>query len=203
MSLLILTACNHKMTPEAEICMASICRAFLPEIDITMECAWIPDKYWPRPPQWAKIMLIHEALHRYDCVFWIDADAVFLRRPNGNEILEIAVQEETLSICGDDEHVNSGVMIWRSCPQAFSFLEKVEACYGDPKYKDVPWNEQGVMELFLREITVKRLDKSIWNAFEDDVHEGSLIRHWANDSHRRRKMTLWLEYSSQQPSIAN
>lgn len=192
MQILVVSACDYRMETEAQISEASIRRAIHGLPEWRCEFHRIPDDYG-RPPYWFKMSLVRGALARAAYVLWIDADAVMLRPPTAEESEEIC-STKTLAITQDEGHINAGVMAWRRCDEAFSALNRCVAAYGDPRYAETPWNEQGVLETFLDTLDVHYMDRSTWNAFEHNVGPHSLIRHWANDFDRRRKMKLWQGY---------
>lgn len=100
-----------------------------------------------RPPAWSKIALVRDLLERYDEVFWVDADAIFL--DISNDIAELVRPDKDLYLV---EHVyaenpewrsaNTGVFLVRSTAWARDFLARV---WGAEQYVDHPWWENAAV----------------------------------------------------------
>jgi hypothetical protein len=95
--------------------------------------------------KWAKLRLLRQALERHPLALWLDADVLLLR---DDEDVAAHLHSEHFSALAL-EHVpsehrvnpNTGVWLLRSCPQAFAFLDAVEAAGQQPG----PWADQGAV----------------------------------------------------------
>jgi hypothetical protein len=99
----------------------------------------------PRAQQakWVKIRLLRQALETHPLALWVDADVLLLR---DDEDLTAHLHPEHFQALAleqvPSEHrvnPNTGVWLLRSCPQAFAFLDAVEAAGPQPG----PWADQG------------------------------------------------------------
>ncbi len=95
--------------------------------------------------KWTKIRLLRQALEHHPLALWLDADVLLLRDDEDlsthlhPEHFQALVLEQVPS-----EHrvnPNTGVWLMRSCPQAFAFLDAVEAAGPQPG----PWADQGAV----------------------------------------------------------
>mgnify|MGYP001269079836 CR=1 FL=1 len=108
-----------------------------------------------RPSPWHRISFIPELFDEgFDFVFWMDADALFLRYDRDiREVIEpgkdlymvqIPISEE-LQISGSSLNKsipNTGVMLLRNCEWTRKFLEKV---WNREEYRDHPWWENAAV----------------------------------------------------------
>ena len=95
--------------------------------------------------KWAKVDLVRSALRRWPLVLWLDADVLLLR---DDEDVAVHLQPGTfqalvLEHVPQEQRVNPNTGVWllRSCPQAFAFLDRVEALGPQPG----PWADQGAV----------------------------------------------------------
>ena len=95
--------------------------------------------------KWAKTRLLRSALERYPLALWLDADVLLLRDDDdiATHLRTRAFQAFVLEQVPAEHRVNpnTGVWLMRSCPQAFSFLDAVEAAGPQPG----PWADQGAV----------------------------------------------------------
>lgn len=95
--------------------------------------------------KWAKLQLVRTALQQHQLVLWLDADVLLQRH---DEDVTVHLRDghfQALAL----EHVpaehrvnpNTGVWLVRSCPQAFAFLDAVQAAGQQPG----PWADQGAV----------------------------------------------------------
>lgn len=95
--------------------------------------------------KWAKIGLLRDALARAPMAMWVDADVLIVRADEDVAVHLHPSAFQALAL----EHVpaehrvnpNTGVWLLRSCPQAFAFLDAVEAAGMQPG----PWADQGAV----------------------------------------------------------
>ena len=95
--------------------------------------------------KWVKLRLLRQALEHYPLALWLDADVLLLR---DDEDLTAHLHPDHFQALAL-EHVpaehrvnpNTGVWLLRSCPQAFAFLDAVEAAGPQPG----PWADQGAV----------------------------------------------------------
>jgi hypothetical protein len=95
--------------------------------------------------KWAKIGLLRDALERAPMALWVDADVLIVRADEDITVHLHPSAFQALAL----EHVpaehrvnpNTGVWLLRSCPQAFAFLDAVEAAGMQPG----PWADQGAV----------------------------------------------------------
>jgi hypothetical protein len=95
--------------------------------------------------KWAKIGLLRAALERAPLAMWVDADVLLLRDDEdvSGHLHPTAFQALALEHVPAEHRVNpnTGVWLMRSCPQAFAFLDAVEAAGVQPG----PWADQGAV----------------------------------------------------------
>jgi hypothetical protein len=95
--------------------------------------------------KWAKLRLLRSALSTHDLVLWIDADVLVLRDDEdiARHLHPAHFQALALEHVPAEHRVNpnTGVWLMRSCPQAFAFLDAVEAAGQQPG----PWADQGAV----------------------------------------------------------
>lgn len=95
--------------------------------------------------KWAKIGLLRAALERAPLAMWVDADVLILRDDEDvtGHLHPAAFQALALEHVPAEHRVNpnTGVWLMRSCPQAFAFLDAVEAAGPQPG----PWADQGAV----------------------------------------------------------
>jgi galactosyl transferase GMA12/MNN10 family len=97
-----------------------------------------------RPLPWAKIVLLREALRRYELALWLDADLMIV-----DHALDIATELEPGRFLYLVEHryngfrmPNSGVMLIRAGDQAEAFLEEV---WNQPQFIHHRWWENAAI----------------------------------------------------------
>lgn len=95
--------------------------------------------------KWAKIRLLRQALTVHPLVLWLDADVLLLR---DDEDLTVHLHPDHFQALALEQvpaehriNPNTGVWLMRSCPQAFAFLDAVEAAGPQPG----PWSDQGAV----------------------------------------------------------
>ena len=97
-----------------------------------------------RPPAWAKVPLLREALDRFDLVLWIDADAVIVDA--GRDIADELDGDRALALVqhrhGDAAIPNTGVMLLRSGELCRSLLDDMWAA---KRYVHHPWWENAAL----------------------------------------------------------
>jgi hypothetical protein len=78
-----------------------------------------------RPPAWAKVPMLREALASYDLVLWIDADAVIV--DGSRDIAAELPPDRFLALVGHGERrvPNTGVMLLRADGRAHDLLDAV------------------------------------------------------------------------------
>ena len=95
--------------------------------------------------KWAKVRLIREALQMHDLVLWLDADVLVLRDDEdiARHLHPAHFQAMALEHVPAEHRVNPNTGVWllRSCPEAFGFLDAVEAVGPQPG----PWSDQGAV----------------------------------------------------------
>jgi hypothetical protein len=95
--------------------------------------------------KWAKVKLMRQALSEFPLALWLDADVLLMR--TDEDIAEHLHPDHFQALALEQvpsEHrinPNTGVWLMRSCPQAFSFLNAVEAAGQQPG----PWADQGAV----------------------------------------------------------
>lgn len=95
--------------------------------------------------KWAKVSLMRQALTEFPLALWLDADV--LLTGTDEDIADHLHPDHFQALAL--EHVpfehrvnpNTGVWLMRSCPQAFAFLDAVEAAGQQPG----PWADQGAV----------------------------------------------------------
>src|SRR3954452_16957939 len=95
--------------------------------------------------KWAKIGLLRSALERAPLAMWVDADVLLLRDDEdvAGHLHRAAFQALALEHVPAEHRVNPNTGVWllRSCPEAFAFLDAVEAAGVQPG----PWADQGAV----------------------------------------------------------
>lgn len=166
----IITAFNESFRPCAEMCLSSISKHCTHRYAFEI----IPDDFLPGytlGPSWYKIPMIRRYLD-FGPVLWVDSDTLMLRKsPEINP-------EGYLSLCEDQNGVNFGVMLWMPGKES----ETVLSALWDNResFKEHPWAEQGAFHSFVRpdELDPSILPKPIWNAYEGEVTEETVIAHF-------------------------
>jgi hypothetical protein len=78
-----------------------------------------------RPPAWAKVPMLREAIESFDLVLWIDADAVIV--DGSKDIADVLERQRELALVrhryGDQRIPNTGVILLRSGGFARALLE--------------------------------------------------------------------------------
>lgn len=95
--------------------------------------------------KWAKIPLLRAALREFPLAVWFDADVLIVR---DDEDLAAHLHPQHFQALVLEQvpyehrvNPNTGVWLMRSCPQAFAFLDAVEAAGPQPG----PWADQGAV----------------------------------------------------------
>ena len=95
--------------------------------------------------KWAKIRLLRAALEQYALALWVDAD-VLIRRTD--EDIAAHLHPEHFQALGLEQvpyehrvNPNTGVWLMRSSPDAFAFLDAIDATGPQPG----PWADQGAV----------------------------------------------------------
>lgn len=95
--------------------------------------------------KWAKVTVMREALTEFPLVLWLDADVLLTRADEdiADHLHPDHFQALALEHVPFEHRVNpnTGVWLMRSCPQAFAFLDAVEAAGPQPG----PWADQGAV----------------------------------------------------------
>ena len=107
------------------------------------------DREMTRPAAWHKIELIHQLFEEgFEFVFWIDADALFLRYDDDIQCL-IRPDKDIYMVrhCipehyGEDLIPNCGILLVRNCPWTQKFLSQIWDC---TQYLNHVWWENAAM----------------------------------------------------------
>jgi hypothetical protein len=95
-----------------------------------------------RPPAWAKVPMLQEALGSYELVLWIDADAVIV--DGTRDIADEVDPDRFLGLVrhGERQVPNTGVMVWRAGDRAAELLDRVWAAR---RFVHHPWWENAAL----------------------------------------------------------
>ena len=95
-----------------------------------------------RPPAWAKVPMLREALGSYELVLWIDADAVIV--DGSRDIADELEPDRFLGLVrhGEREVPNTGVMLWRAGEQARELLDRT---WAGKRFLHHPWWENAAL----------------------------------------------------------
>jgi glycosyl transferase family (putative galactosyltransferase) len=97
-----------------------------------------------RPPAWAKVPMIRQALDEHDLVLWIDADAVIV--DDREDIAAALAPDAQLALVQhprDDGLVpNTGVTVWRSGEFARELLDRM---WASTRFIHHPWWENAAL----------------------------------------------------------
>jgi hypothetical protein len=95
-----------------------------------------------RPPAWAKVPMLREALEAFDVVVWIDADAAIV--DGGRDIADELAADRFLGLVrhGAQQVPNTGVMVWRSGEPAIELLDRT---WRATRFVDHPWWENAAL----------------------------------------------------------
>jgi glycosyl transferase family (putative galactosyltransferase) len=95
-----------------------------------------------RPPAWAKVPMLREALRSYDLVLWIDADAVIV--DGSHDIADELAPDRFLGLVrhGEQNVPNTGVMVWRAGALAADLLDRT---WRSPRFINHPWWENAAL----------------------------------------------------------
>lgn len=95
--------------------------------------------------KWAKTRLLRQALQQHPFALWLDADVLLLRADEDVTVhlLPGTFQALALEQVPVERRVNPNTGVWllRSCPEAFAFLDAVDALGQQPG----PWADQGAV----------------------------------------------------------
>lgn len=109
--------------------------------------------------KWAKLRLLRASLREHPMALWVDADVLLLRDDDDvtTHLHPDAFQALALEHVPAEHRVNPNTGVWllRSCPDAFAFLDAVEAAGPQPG----PWSDQGAVLAALG-----------WNRGDDRYH---------------------------------
>jgi hypothetical protein len=160
-----------------------------------------------RAPAWNKVVLLRSLLQNYDCVLWIDADAI---------ILDDSVDPASLLGEGhyqalvryrweEEESACTGVWLLRNVEKAAAFLDAVWNS-GDGYLRLHPWEQAAAMRLLGYSIDPNRFvaatewtNGTLWLANEwDTIPAFTLkhrlvqckIRHYARETNRVRRQQM-------------
>jgi hypothetical protein len=93
-----------------------------------------------RNPYWSKLLFIKSILHKYNWVFWIDADAYIT---NYSILLENLIDNNYDLIISQDEFaINSGVFLIKNSPESFHMLEQ---SYFLKEFENHRWTDNAAM----------------------------------------------------------
>ena len=95
-----------------------------------------------RPPAWAKVPMLREALESFELVLWIDADAVIV--DGSADIADELKADRFLGLVrhGELEVPNTGVMLWRSGEPARELLDRA---WNATRFIHHPWWENAAL----------------------------------------------------------
>jgi galactosyl transferase GMA12/MNN10 family len=97
-----------------------------------------------RPPAWAKVPMLREAIESYELVLWIDADAVIVE--GGRDIADELVPDRDLALVrhrrGGQLIPNTGVMVLRGTGLSRDLLDRM---WNATRFVDHPWWENAAL----------------------------------------------------------
>ena len=95
-----------------------------------------------RPPAWAKVPMLREALATHDLVVWIDADAVIV--DGSRDIADELEPARFLGVVGHGERKvpNTGVIVLRADGRARDLLDRM---WNATRFVDHPWWENAAL----------------------------------------------------------
>jgi hypothetical protein len=95
-----------------------------------------------RPPAWAKVPMLREALASFELVLWIDADAVIV--DGRDDIAAQVAPDRFLGLVrhGEQQVPNTGVMVWRAGDPALELLDRT---WHARRFVDHPWWENAAL----------------------------------------------------------
>ncbi len=197
MDLHILTAYTQDYENVGNLCYDSILR-YGRKLTISHSNAIIPADY-SRDASWFKLEAIREKLPYFDCVLWVDADAMII----GDADVRAIIRPNTINLSKDANGANCGVMaIWNS-PEGFEILKKADALY--EQFKDHPWYEQAAIQSFIGDHDAFYQPKHIWNAYPSEVEGGgdvtkeTLICHWPGVPFREK--IAWMKFTETRAAV--
>lgn len=168
-----------------------------------------------REPAWSKIKFIKEHLLNYDYIFWIDADALFMRFDIklesflvNNEKYDMIFNLEEwwadTALYNNYIKFNSGVFFIKNSDFSFKFLNEV---YNEKYLDGVFWEQSAIWEMYNNNVLdcknhIKLLPNRTFNSFdlvfttrtrkvECEYSKGDFICHFAGP---RDKYPLMKEY---------
>ncbi len=95
-----------------------------------------------RPPAWAKVPMLREALASFELVLWIDADAVIV---DGRDDIAAELEPDRflgLVRHGEQQVPNTGVMVWRAGELATELLDRT---WSATRFVHHPWWENAAL----------------------------------------------------------
>lgn len=147
-----------------------------------------------RPPSWSKLKFIRDAMlagpDAPPWVFWLDADAVFLRPGDLGQFADPAYDV----VIGEDANgVNCGAVLLRTCPRTVRLLEDLWKMGDDWRWRNHSWWEQAAFRHLLETNDnmvefVKVVSHRLFNSRPhlNDYAEGELVAHFCGEPPDRR-----------------
>ncbi len=156
------------------------------------------------PPAWEKLRQIEEALTNYDVVVWLDADAVIV--DHDQDLCQAVPEGSWLAMVEHrfggraPDHFNSGVMLFRRCPEARHFIREAQALQGFRFHRW--WDQAAILYLLgytlrgtkrhrdtgaFRALTQLPLE---WNSIPGATAEHPRIKHYAGIGNVQRLRLL-------------
>lgn len=156
------------------------------------------------PPAWEKLRKLHDVLPNYDIVVWLDADAVIV--DHERDISGELDPDEWLGLVEHrfagraPDHFNSGVMVFRSCPESRAFLRQALSLRGLRFHR---WWDQAAI-LYLLGFAMRRVQHEretaayralthlplAWNSIPGATADRPRIKHYAGINNAERLESL-------------
>jgi SAM-dependent methyltransferase len=149
---------------------------------------WVADGFDPdRPASWSKIRFLRAALGDADppeWVFWLDADAVFLKAADLRAFADPAFD---LVVGTDADGINLGAFFLRASRWSLDFLDRLWAMGDDWRWRHHAWWEQAAVRHLLETdpavaARVKLVSYRLFNSRPHDpggYADGELVAHFA------------------------
>ncbi len=100
-------------------------------------------------PSFDKLRLLEAALKTHDLAIWVDMDVCFTNFDKN--ISELLPEDQWMGIAKEDQYVCAGIMLWRSCREAFAALKELqEMVAARPAHlaTERPWDQGYIIALW-------------------------------------------------------
>jgi len=119
---------------------------------------------WNRHPYWLKVLFVKKYISDYDAVLLIDDDAGFVKFKFDFQSF-IEHLDKPFYVTEDEGGINSGVILFKNCPESKQFIDFWTSAAYDPKFQFRNFDQEFVIAFFKQFPNIGGiLDGKIFNA---------------------------------------